>query len=195
MIKSIIIRIKKAFDLCVNGILLRRKHVSYDHSLDIRGRIKIHGNGKIQIGKNVKINSSEESNPIGGATFTVLSLQGGAITIGDNVGMSNVAIVCRDRVEIENDVLLGGGVKIYDTDFHSLRALERLNREKIGEKPKTKAVKIKKGAFIGAHTIILKGVSIGEGAVIGAGAVVTKDIPDYEVWGGNPARYIKKGEL
>lgn len=191
MIKEVILKFKGAYNLCLNSILLYRKHVSYDKSLDIRGRIKIHGNGNIQIGRNVKINSSEESNPIGGETYTVLALKGGKIIIGDNVGMSNVAIVSQKSVEIESDVLLGGSVKIYDTDFHSLDLERRRNRQKSDEMPESKAVIIKRGAFIGAHSIILKGVTIGEGAIIGAGSVVSKDVPANEVWAGNPARSIR----
>ena len=52
-------------------------------------------------------------------------------------------------------------------------------------------VRIKKHAWIGARTIICQSVTIGENAVIGAGSVVTKDVPDNEVWAGNPARFIK----
>ena len=47
-------------------------------------------------------------------------------------------------------------------------------------------------AFIGTNTIVCSNVTIGEGAIVGAGSVVTKDIPPYEVWGGNPAHFIKK---
>ncbi len=54
------------------------------------------------------------------------------------------------------------------------------------------SVLIKKNAFIGAHTIILKGVTVGERSIIGAGSVVTKSIPDDEVWAGNPAKRIRK---
>ena len=46
--------------------------------------------------------------------------------------------------------------------------------------------------FIGTNTIISKDVRIGNNCIIGAGSVVTKDIPDNEVWAGNPARFIKK---
>lgn len=46
--------------------------------------------------------------------------------------------------------------------------------------------------WIGANVVILKGVKIGEGAIIAAGAVVSKDIPAYEIWGGVPAKFIKK---
>ena len=53
---------------------------------------------------------------------------------------------------------------------------------------------IKKCAYIGANTVICKPVTIGEGAIIGASSVVTKDIPPFEVWAGNPARFIRKRE-
>lgn len=51
---------------------------------------------------------------------------------------------------------------------------------------------LKKGAYIGANTVICKPITIGEYAIVGAGSVVTKDIPPYEVWAGNPARFIRK---
>ena len=49
--------------------------------------------------------------------------------------------------------------------------------------------------FIGTNTTILKGVSIGENAVIGACSLVTRDIPPSEIWGGVPAKFIKKIEI
>lgn len=52
-------------------------------------------------------------------------------------------------------------------------------------------MRIKEGAFIGVNTIITKPVIIGKCSVVGAGSVVTKDIPDYEVWAGNPAKFIR----
>ena len=56
----------------------------------------------------------------------------------------------------------------------------------------TRPVVIRDGAFIGAHSIILKGVTVGEKSVVGAGSVVTRSIPDGEIWAGNPARFIRK---
>ena len=53
---------------------------------------------------------------------------------------------------------------------------------------------IKKNASIGAASIILGGIIIGENTMIGAGSVVTKDIPDNELWFGNPAKFIRKLE-
>ncbi len=55
-------------------------------------------------------------------------------------------------------------------------------------------VHIKKRAYLGMNTIVVKPVTIGEGAIVGAGSVVTKDIPDWEIWAGNPARFIRKRE-
>lgn len=51
---------------------------------------------------------------------------------------------------------------------------------------------IKDRVFIGTNSIICADVTIGEGAIVGAGSVVTKDIPAYEIWAGNPAKFIKK---
>ncbi len=53
-------------------------------------------------------------------------------------------------------------------------------------------VYIEKDVFIGAGTIICNDITISEGAIIGAGSVVTKNIPPYQVWAGNPAKFIKE---
>ena len=53
---------------------------------------------------------------------------------------------------------------------------------------------IKENAYLGMNTLVVKPVTIGKNAIVGAGSIVTKDIPDNEVWAGNPARFIKKRE-
>jgi acetyltransferase-like isoleucine patch superfamily enzyme len=53
---------------------------------------------------------------------------------------------------------------------------------------------LKEGASIGAGSVILGGVTIGKKAMIGAGSVVTKDVPDGELWLGNPAKFVRKIE-
>lgn len=191
LIKKLWLWIISTIDGCCNGLMLRYKRVECEETPTIYGRLRIYGGGPIQMGKGVVINSCESANPIGGDTKTIFSLaHGGALQIGNNVGMSNTTIVCHNQVIIEDDVRIGGSTKIYDTNFHSLDVEERLGRK--SETVKTAPVRIKKGAFIGAHCIILKGVTIGESSIIGAGAVVTKDVPDGEIWGGNPARFLRK---
>jgi len=62
----------------------------------------------------------------------------------------------------------------------------------LGKKDK-RFVTIKDGAFIGLNAIILDGITIGKNSIIGAGSVVTKNVPNKEVWAGNPAKKI--GEI
>jgi acetyltransferase-like isoleucine patch superfamily enzyme len=52
-------------------------------------------------------------------------------------------------------------------------------------------VVIEDDVFIGVNSVICNSVTIGKGAIIGAGSIVTKDIPPYQVWAGNPARFVK----
>lgn len=174
-----------------NKAVLAYRHVTYGKNLKIHGRLFCVSNSKngIVIGENVSINSSRSSNPIGGDTKTTLFAKGaGKIRIGNNCGLSNVTIFANESITIGNNVTIGGNAKIYDSDFHWLDLQRRLN-EKGGE---TKPVEIKAGVFIGAHAIILKGVTVGEGSIIGAGSVVTKSIPAGEIWAGNPAKFIRK---
>lgn len=114
----------------------------------------------------------------------------GFISIGNNVGISHTNITSFAGVTIEDNVLIGSGVKIWDTDFHSVDYTYR----RYSEDPDVKSapILIKEGAFIEACSIILKGVTIGRNSVIGAGAVVTKNVPDNEIWAGNPAKFVKK---
>lgn len=114
----------------------------------------------------------------------------GKIQIGNNVGISNAALVCRSGITIKDWVKIGGNVKIYDNDFHSIDYLRR--REAVDESIQAEPVVIEEDAFIGAHSIILKGVTIGKRSIIAAGSVVTKRVPDDELWGGVPAKFIKK---
>ena len=183
------------FYLIWNKFILYYKKVSIGKNVTINGKIYCHGNkGKIYIGDNCIINSSEKSNNTAGGNHTHLVACGnGSITIGNNVGMSQVNIVSYNKIVIEDNVLLGACVKIWDTDFHSLDYKQRL-REESAENAENRPIYIGEGSFIGACSIILKGVRIGKHCVIGAGSVVTKNIPDDEVWAGNPIKFIRKLE-
>lgn len=180
------------FDKLYNAFQCKYRKVMVGSNVDIVGRIELQGHGMISLGNNVKIYSKWNKNPVGGGTGkTVLQTIGsGSISIGDNTGLSHVTIVSRVNVEVGSNVLLGGGVQLYDTDFHPINCTEREDSSKIKSLP----IHVEDNVFIGANTIVLKGVTIGNGAVIGAGSVVTKNVPCREIWGGNPAKFIKKIE-
>ena len=82
-------------------------------------------------------------------------------------------------------------MRIYDHDFHSLDQNVRRSKED-SKSADSKPIFIGNDVFIGANTIILKGVSIGDGDVVGAGSIVTKIlwITAGEIWAGNPAKKI-----
>jgi len=114
-----------------------------------------------------------------------------SLQIGNKVGISNATIVATKSVIIGNNVMIGGGVTIVDSDFHSLNPLHwHTNADQ--ENMISSAVVIKDNVFIGMESIILKGVTIGSNVVLAAGSVVSKDVPDNQIWGGNPARFIKE---
>lgn len=144
------------------------------------------------IGDNFLMNSGKHFNAIGRQQSCCFVVQrGGSLGIGNNVGISDVAIVCYQSVTIGDNVTIGGNVVIYDTDFHSLNKEHRLDMAIDMQNTKCAPVVIERYAFIGAHSTILKGVTVGEGAIVGAGSVVTKSIPKNEIWAGNPAKFIK----
>jgi acetyltransferase-like isoleucine patch superfamily enzyme len=92
-------------------------------------------------------------------------------------------------VTIEDNVLLTAGCFLL-THQRDLNQYKR--GDWIGDHPLIfKPIVIKEGAHIGVRSIIMHGVTIGKGAVIGAGSVVTKNIPDYVIAAGVPAKVIR----
>ncbi|WP_049945210.1 acyltransferase [Butyrivibrio sp. AC2005] len=177
-----------------NGIWIKYKGVTCGKNMKIRGRAWFHGvKNSIFFGNDVTIISTPNVNPTaGGFQSHFRTVGNGKIKVGNNVGMTRVEITSYESVTIDDDVLLGGNCIIWDSDFHSLIYSERMEKPDVGVR--TKPVRIRKGAWIGAASIILKGVEIGEYSVIGAGSVVTQNVPTKEIWGGNPARFIRKLE-
>lgn len=55
-----------------------------------------------------------------------------------------------------------------------------------------KPIMVNDGAWIGARVVIAPGIIIGKGAIVAIGSVVTKNVPDNELWGGNPAKFIRQ---
>ena len=166
------------------------------------------------IGENTTINSdariwNTSNNPaninIGENSFiagTLLVWQNcGTIEIGNYTFVGeNSRIYAAKSIKIGDRVQIAHGCNIFDNNIHSLNPEERhleyiqnITKGVLKLYPlKEKEVVIKDDAWLGANVIILKGVTIGEGAIIGAGSVVTCDVPDYCIFAGNPASFIKK---
>ena len=102
------------------------------------------------------------------------------VCIGDRVTVK-CGVQLWDGVRIEDDVFVGPNVTFTN---------DRYPRSKQYPEAFGKTL-VRRGASIGAGSVILCGIEIGEGAMIGAGSVVTKDVPAGELWVGNPARFVK----
>ena len=102
------------------------------------------------------------------------------VKIGDNVTIKS-GVQIWDGVIVEDNVFIGPNVTFTNDLFP---------RSKVYP-DKFEKTTIKKGASIGANSTILAGITIGMNAMIGAGSVVTKNVPDNELWFGNPARKVR----
>lgn len=187
--KKLIIKIRKIYFKLINSIIFKRTNVNHKN-FEINGILCVKNKGRLVIDDFFNANSGKRYNPIGGDIILrlIVAKKDAELIIGKKVGISNSTIYCTKRVEIGDNVLIGGGCKIWDTDFHQINSKLRKSSNCI----KSSSIKIGKNCFIGGQVIILKGVTIGDNCVIGAGSVITTDIPDNEIWAGNPAKFIKK---
>ena len=124
----------------------------------------------------------EDVNIEKGANFGM----GGGISIGN---CSGIGVNCsiRGPLTIGEDVMMGPDVVIL-THTHKISDITIPMRQQGSE---IRPVTIGNDVWIGMRSIIMPGVTVGNGVVIGAGAVVTKDVPDYAVVGGVPAKIIR----
>lgn len=169
-------------------------------------------NGNLKIGKHTVLN---------GARLDVRRQEGCALTIGESSNVQcqivlekeNAVVKVGSRthlgggalidaascIEIGDDVLIAFDVLIIDHASHSIKFSERKNdvfdwvhNRKDWTSVEQAPVRIMNKAWIGARSIVLKGVTIGEGSVVGAGSVVTKDVPPWTIVAGSPARVIRE---
>ncbi|CAA6680034.1 MULTISPECIES: DapH/DapD/GlmU-related protein [unclassified Lentimonas] len=154
-------------------------------------------NSEIRLGENVKVYSNSRFTPLGVSRPCIFRTMGpGAlIEVGSNVGMSGVVLCSREKITIGDDVLLGSGVMIVDSDFHPLLACERNQPGGDDMHAKHAPVVVESRAFLGMNSIILKGVHIGADSVVAAGSVVTKDVEPGTIVAGNPAVLVKRLDL
>lgn len=153
------------------------KDIRIDKMPFVTGGVEIHMHDNSGIGGNVSILSgSVYKNPV--------------LIFRERAGVGwGTTITVNREVILEEDVIVSYDCRISDTDGHRREADLRA----AGQPPSPedcRPVRIKKNAWIGNGTHIMKGVTIGEGAIIGANSVVISDIPPYALAMGNPAEVI-----
>ena len=109
------------------------------------------------------------------------------VLIGANCKISSHTFIC-SGVTIEDGAFVGHGV-MFINDLYP-RAVNEDGGLQTEADWQMVATRIKKGASLGSNCTILGGVTVGQGAMVGAGAVVTRDVPDYAIVAGVPARMV-----
>ena len=150
--------------------------------------------GTLDIPQDVRICfvNNSESSTLGIERRCKISVyKNASLQIMGPLGLSNVVIVATKQISIGKNVMIGGGVTIIDSDFHSLDYNDWFT-DKDEHNMNSIPVTIGDNVFIGMNSLILKGVHIGNGSIVAAGSVISKSIPPGEIWGGNPAKFISK---
>ncbi len=145
--------------------------------------VLVQGEGILEVGPCVIIgaNSSFTFNPLVGTPQIVLGK-------GVNLGKHN-DFGCSERIIIEDFVITAPYVHITDRDH----CYEDITTPIMHQPTRTRGpVVVGQGSWIGFGAQIMSGVSIGRQCVVAAGAIVTKDVPDFCVVGGNPARILRR---
>ena len=141
------------------------KNVSVWHHAQVRENAKIGDN--CIIGKNVYIDHD--------------------VTIGNNVKVQNNALIYYGS-KIEDGVFIGPNVCL--TNDKEPRSITKYGKLKTSKEWSVGKTIVRKGASIGASSVVLPDVTIGQFAMVGAGSVVTKNVPDYGLVYGNPAELM-----
>lgn len=185
--------VRTFFDTFWLRLLFRGNGIRYGRKCKAIGipSVRVSFGGKAAIGDFFYWRTGQSSTNVGGVGSRLRVGPMGVLTIGDHVGMSNATIVCHRSVTIGNHVHVGGGVQIFDTNFHSLKPEVRNAEHEDPTAVRTAPVVIGNGCLLGTNAMICKGVTIGDNAVVGAGSVVVCDILPGEIWAGNPARKIR----
>jgi len=131
-------------------------------------------------------NVSNTSNVKRGLTLDNTYFRYDKLFIGENCFIGrNVFLDLANKIFIKKDSVISEGVSILTHQDVGNRILSKYYKRKDGD------VTFDEGCWIGANATILCGIKIGKCSVVAAGSIVTKDVPEYCVVGGVPAKYIK----
>jgi acetyltransferase-like isoleucine patch superfamily enzyme len=188
MKKIIFSKITQVINVLLLHTQLKIHGVNYGKKL--RGNVCTLKNvGTIKIGNNVLLNSHPDGEIY--KTGLLTHLKSSIIQIGDNCWLNGTIVHARTSVIIGDNSMFGPGVVILDNDSHNPSIDPTIRRTgPITSSP----VIIGRNVWIGMHSIIMKGVHIGDNSIVAAGSVLTKDIPSNQLFGGNPAHFVRELE-
>jgi len=164
--------------------LLRLQCASVGKGLILfEGIPKIMGNLRVTLGERVKLNGEHVWIAAGDGSEKTLE-------IGDDSGIGfGAEIIVGNSIKIGHHVLIANQVSLVGYDGHPLDPYARARNESPGPQG-VGPITIGDHAWIGSHSIIMKGVTIGRGAVVAMGSVVKFNVPDLTVVAGNPAKIV-----
>ena len=143
--------------------------------------IKMTRGGIFKIGKYVTIADH---------TFIQLTKPSPDVRVGNfTVIGRNCVIASKTQIRIGAYTLIGPYCQINDQSHGTARNQLIINQAAVLD-----PVTIGDDVWLGSGVRVMPGVTIGDGAIVGAGSVVTRNIPQYEIWGGNPERFIRTRE-
>lgn len=181
---DLLFKIKRNFPFVVRGMGIRLISMFY-RGVSIRGRCRVERAAKVVMHPGSHITFAGDNFIGRGAFISVLPT--GNLALGKGVGVgNNNQIVSHHKIEIGDNTIIGPNVMIFDYnhrfDFES--GVKHRSFD-VGE------IIIGNNCWLGAGSIILKGVHIGDNVVVAAGCVVTKDVPERSIVAGVPAKIIK----
>ena len=113
------------------------------------------------------------------------------VFIDDDAGTGfGTIFICGDKIHVGKRVMIAHGCQIFDNNTHAIHPESRRLNLPV-EPHNVKPVIIEDDAWLGAYTIVMKGVRIGSGSIVAAGSVVTRDIPPMSIAAGNPAKVVR----
>jgi acetyltransferase-like isoleucine patch superfamily enzyme len=142
-----------------------RRFATFGSGVRVRGRLELHGPGRIVIGDDVTFER------FGGAN-RIWAAEGGSVTIGSHCYINGIAAYANEPLTVGAYCLIGS-CEIMTSDFHAVGR----NRREPGVPIKTGPVRIGRNVWLADRTAVLRGVTIGEDSVIAFGTVVTSDVP------------------
>jgi len=187
-------RLRTLFFIPYYRVLLKFLGVQFGENLLIINRAKfiVERNSELKIGDNFQLQSGDYYNPLSRNIRGCIAVYPGAkVLIGNNVGMSSPSILAHKLIVIDDNVKIGAGTTLLDSDAHSINYLDRRPGGNDTKNKVCKPVVIEKDVLVGMNCIVLKGVRIGARSIIGAGSVVTKNIPPDSIAAGNPCKVIR----